>query len=124
MKIDLNKIPSVDLRARRHIAEKLLGPISWESEVAGYFQCPGQPLHTTPTSQRDCRITIDGAPTIFCFHQNCASTIDRLNKNLRNKIGTTKAGLKGSANKINKGVNKQRINDCLPNGRGYLNWSV
>ena len=58
MKIDLNKIPSCDrttpqtklsLRKRQSKAEKLLGPISWESEVVGYAQCPGQHLHTTPT---------------------------------------------------------------------------
>ena len=76
MKIDLNKIPSCDrttpqtdvsLRTKRRIAEKLLGPICWESEVVGYVQCPGERLHTTRTNPKDCRVTIDNVPTIYCF---------------------------------------------------------
>ena len=74
MKIDLNKILSCDrtipqtevsLRARRHIAEKLLGPICWGSEVVGLAKCPGECLRTTRTNPKDCRVTIDNVPTIL-----------------------------------------------------------
>lgn len=135
MKIDLNKILSCDLtsqqveislRTKRRIAEKLLGPISWESEVVGYAQCPGRHLHTTPTSQRDCRITIDGVPTIYCFHQQCSRIIAPLNQKLRSKMG--KGRSLGPTRKLSqlKAVQdglKQKAKGCLPHILQEYSWS-
>ena len=126
MKIDLNKIPSVDLRARRHIAEKLLGPISWESEVAGYVQCPGERLHTTRTNPKDCRVMVDNVPTIYCFHQRCSRIIAPLNQKLRSKIG--KGGSFGTTRALSQskaaqdGI-RQRVKGCLPHILQKYSWS-
>ena len=97
MKTDPKKIAPCDrttpqtklsLRKRQSKAGKLLGSISWESEVVGYAQCPGRHLHTTVTSPKDCRVTIDNVPTIYCFHESCEKYIAELNKKLRSELGT------------------------------------
>jgi hypothetical protein len=135
MKIDLNKIPSCDrttpqtdvsLRTKRRIAEKLLGPISWESEVVGYVQCPGRHLHTTVTSSKDCRVTIDNVPTIFCFHQRCFPIIAPLNQKLRSKTGEGRSfGLtrKRSQTKAVQDGLKQRAKDYLPHILQECSWT-
>ena len=135
MKIDLNKIPSCDrtipqtklsLRKRQSKAEKLLGPISWESEVAGYAQCPGRHLHTTVTNPKDCRITIDSVPTIFCFHQRCSRIIAQLNQKLRSKIGKGRSF--GPTRTLSQpkaaqdGI-RQRVKGCLPHILQKYSWS-
>ena len=122
MKINLNTITDLDFAARRQIADKLFTSINWESQTVGYLQCPGRHLHTKQTRQTDCRITIDGTPTIFCFHQNCASTINRLNKKLRNKIGTTNPGLRMPSPK-KKAVNRQSVKDGLTHILSEYSWS-
>ena len=126
MKIDLNKIPSVDLRARRHIAEKLLGPISWESEVAGYVQCPGERLHTTRTNPKDCRVMVDNVPTIYCFHQRCSRIIAPLNQKLRSKIG--KGGSFGPTRALSQSKSaqdgiRQQVKGCLHHILQKYSWS-
>jgi len=75
-----------DLVSRRSIARGLFGEISWESDDMGYLTCPGQHLHTKPSGVRDCRLHLDGAPTVFCFHQGCREEIVRINRLLRSKI--------------------------------------
>jgi hypothetical protein len=77
----------VNLSVRQEIAEKLLGVIRWESLVLGYTTCPGIARHTTGDGHRDCRITLDGAPTCFCFHASCEGIIAGLNHELRSRIG-------------------------------------
>ena len=135
MKIDLNKIPSCDLtipqtdvslRTRGHIAEKLLGPIHWESEVVGYVQCPGQHLHTTVTNIKDCRVTIDNVPTIYCFHQRCSRIIDPLNQKLRSKIGKGRSfgpTHKRSQPKAAQDGLKQKAKGCLSQILHEYSWT-
>jgi hypothetical protein len=135
MKIDLNKIPSCDrttpqtklsLRKRQSKAGKLLGPISWESEVVGYAQCPGRHLHTTVTSSKDCRVTIDNVPTIFCFHQRCFPIIAPLNQKLRSKTGEGRSfgpTRKRSQTKAVPDGLKQRAKDYLPHILQECSWS-
>ena len=48
----------------RQIAAALVGKIDWQNEVSGFCRCPGESLHTTKTSKKDCRVSVDGAPTI------------------------------------------------------------
>ena len=56
----------------RHMAEQILGAIDWQTEVSGFCRCPGEAFHTSGNGKKDCRVNVDGAPTIFCFHASCA----------------------------------------------------
>jgi len=73
----------------RSIAALLLGAIDWQSEVSGLCRCPGEALHTTRTRAKDCRVNIDGAPTIFCFHASCMAAVAEANRRLRREMGAT-----------------------------------
>lgn len=68
---------------RHEIAEKLLGDIAWDSSEAGFCTCPGADTHTTNAGPKDCRVSIDGTPTIHCFHQSCAEHLLKANQELR-----------------------------------------
>jgi hypothetical protein len=67
----------------RQVAEKLLGAIDWHSPVSGYCQCPGMEQHTTHDGAKDCRVNVDGVPTVFCFHTTCLSAVADANRRLR-----------------------------------------
>lgn len=71
----------------RTIASHQLGPIEWESEVTGWCKCPGESLHTHRTGKKDCRVSVDGAPTIHCFHASCIAAVESANKTLRRSLG-------------------------------------
>src|SRR5262249_47379494 len=66
---------------------ELLGQIDWRSETSGFFPCPGQRLHTTGDDERNCKIDLDRAPTIHCFHNHCTGIIAGINHELRSRIG-------------------------------------
>ena len=70
----------------KQIATDLLGAIDWQTDVSGFCTCPGQDSHTQKTGKKDCRISLDGAPTIFCFHSSCASAIADTNRQLRRNL--------------------------------------
>lgn len=70
----------------RFIAARLLGAITWQSEVSGFCRCPGESLHTHRTGPRDCRVNIDGAPTIYCFHSSCLPAVTEANRRLRREL--------------------------------------
>ena len=67
-------------------AARLLGPIQWRTEVAGYCRCPGERLHTHATRTNDCRVSIDGAPTVYCFHASCLAAVAAANHQLRRDL--------------------------------------
>jgi hypothetical protein len=77
----------VDLSERQRIAEELLGAIDWQSETSGILVCPGKHLHTAANGERDCKIELDGVPTLHCFHNHCRGILDGINKELRSRIG-------------------------------------
>jgi hypothetical protein len=77
----------VNVSERQQIAMDLLGCIDWQSEAHGFLTCPGKHMHTTGDNVRDCEINIDGAPTVFCFHNSCRGIIDAINRELRSRIG-------------------------------------
>ena len=79
------------MRQLQVIAENLLGEIRWHSNVLGYAQCPGKDLHSNSSGPRDCRITIDKVPTIYCVHNSCASVIGECNRRLRSNIAKARA---------------------------------
>jgi len=66
-----------------------LGAIEWQNEVTGFCRCPGEARHTTPNGPKDCRVSLDGVPTIFCFHASCGAAIAEANRQLRRELGRT-----------------------------------
>jgi hypothetical protein len=71
----------------RQITGRILGVVDWQSEVTGFCRCPGESLHTSHTAAKDCRVSVDGAPTIFCFHASCAAAVAEANLRLRRELG-------------------------------------
>jgi hypothetical protein len=71
----------------RQIVSQLLGAIDWQNEVSGFCRCPGEAFHTHADGRKDCRVNIDGAPTIFCFHASCAPAVAEANRKLRKELG-------------------------------------
>ena len=67
----------------RQVAAGIVGAVDWQSEVSGFCRCPGESLHTHRTGRKDCRINVDGAPTIHCFHASCAPAVAEANRSLR-----------------------------------------
>ncbi|HZL13171.1 MAG TPA: BT4734/BF3469 family protein [Verrucomicrobiae bacterium] len=81
-----SKSPALNGESRRVIAEKIVGLI--ESTEAGDFcKCLGEHLHTNGNAPKDCRVTLDGVPTIFCLHKSCSQVIETANHELRSQIG-------------------------------------
>jgi len=72
-----------------HIAAGILGQIDWQTEVSGFCRCPGESLHTSKAGKKDCRVNVDGAPTIHCFHASCASAVAAANLNLRRQLNVS-----------------------------------
>ena len=78
----------------RHIAASIVGVVDWQTEVSGFCRCPGETLHTHPTGKKDCRVNVDGAPTIHCFHASCAAVVGEANRRLRRELGSVSWELK------------------------------
>jgi hypothetical protein len=70
----------------RHIAADIVGVVDWQTEVSGFCRCPGEALHTHQNGKKDCRISVDGAPTIYCFHASCAVAVAAANLRLRQAL--------------------------------------
>lgn len=73
----------------RQIAERIVGCVDWQTEVSGFCRCPGERLHTSVNGKKDCRVNVDGAPTIFCFHASCAAAVAEANRRLRRELGAS-----------------------------------
>jgi putative DNA primase/helicase len=83
-------IPVENLDERQRIAVEILGQaIEFDTASHGLLTCPGKHLHTAKDGPRDCEINLDGAPTIYCFHQSCQPVLDGFNKLLRSRVGKT-----------------------------------
>ena len=67
----------------------MLGAIDWQTEVSGFCRCPGEAVHTSANGKKDCRVNVDGAPTIFCFHASCAPAVAEANRRLRQELGAS-----------------------------------
>jgi hypothetical protein len=67
----------------RMIATGIVGAVDWQTEVSGFCRCPGAALHTRQNGKKDCRVSVDGAPTIYCFHSSCAAVVAEANRKLR-----------------------------------------
>src|SRR5512133_380893 len=73
----------------RTVAERLLGCVDWTSDLTGFCRCPGEAMHTSSNGKKDCRVNVDGAPTIFCFHASCAPAVAEANRRLRRELGAS-----------------------------------
>lgn len=73
----------------RAMAQGIVGKVEWETEVSGFCRCPGEGLHTSSTGKRDCRVSIDGVPTIHCFHAHCVPVVAEANRRLRRELGAS-----------------------------------
>ncbi len=71
----------------RQVAERIVGRVDWQTELSGFCKCPGEALHTHANGRKDCRVNIDGAPTIFCFHASCVAVVTEANRRLRRELG-------------------------------------
>src|SRR5215469_18395563 len=70
----------------RTVAERVVGRVDWQTEVSGFCTCPGEAMHTSHNGKRDCRVNVDGAPTIFCFHASCSAAVAEANRRLRSAL--------------------------------------
>jgi hypothetical protein len=73
----------------RQVAASIVGAVDWQTEVSGFCRCPGEALHTHKTGKKDCRINVDGAPTIYCFHASCGPAVAEANRRLRRELNAT-----------------------------------
>jgi len=73
----------------RQIAASIVGAVDWQSEVSGFCRCPGESWHTHATGQKDCRVSVDGAPTIYCFHASCSPAVAEANRRLRRELNAS-----------------------------------
>jgi len=73
----------------KQIAQRLVGAVDWQTDVSGFCKCPGEALHTQQNGKKDCRVNVDGAPTLFCFHASCASVVAEANHRLRRELGVS-----------------------------------
>ncbi|HWQ93056.1 MAG TPA: hypothetical protein VN673_15375, partial [Clostridia bacterium] len=67
----------------RTTAESILGPVTWDTPTTGFCHCPGETNHTSRSGKKDCRITLDGVPTVYCFHDHCQPQVESANRALR-----------------------------------------
>ena len=98
--------PAPCLSTRAAIAEQLLGEVHWHSDTSGFCRCPGEAHHTTPSGRRDCRVMLDGAPTLHCFHTSCADALASVNYELRASIA--KAEMSGHEPPVSAAVRRER----------------
>ena len=87
------ELDETEIRRRQQVSDSLTAElihgaeIDWENDVCGWLSnCPGEDRHTTSGGHRDCRINIDGVPTVFCFHENCRKAVGDFNRELRKRI--------------------------------------
>lgn len=73
-----------DTITRERIACELLGVASLSA--SGFAPCPGRGRHTSDDGEKDFRVTLDGAPTGYCFHGSCSAEVEQFNKELRRRI--------------------------------------
>ena len=79
--------------SRTEIANRLLGSIEWIDATTGFCKCPGEHLHTTHNGPKDCKVMLDGVPTLKCFHGSCKGIVDGVNHELRSQIGKLEPSL-------------------------------
>lgn len=73
--------------AEKHaIVYKLFGSVRWKDDMVGYVECPAKAMHQGKSRARDCKVMLNGAPTIYCLHQSCSEVIRKANYALRKTL--------------------------------------
>lgn len=83
---------SITQTTRHSITAALVRDIYWTDGDTGFCQCPGQHRHTHSNKRRDCRVTLDKVPTLYCVHTSCLSEVERVNHELRSAIAKAECG--------------------------------
>lgn len=73
------------LENRRKIVNSILD-MTWDDATHGFCTCPGQSKHTGKDGSRDCMVSLDGVPTVYCFHHSCHEEVEQINSDLRNRV--------------------------------------
>lgn len=87
------------------IAERIVSGIKWTGDLEGFCTCPGDDSHTTKTAGKDCKIYLDGTPTIYCFHQGCQQEVEEASRRLRAALGDAGLHFDAAERKPGKGDN-------------------
>lgn len=74
------------LTVEQKICESRFTVFRWVSSSEALIRCPGEDLHTSQNGERDCKVWLDGAPTIRCFHQHCGEQVKDAASELRREI--------------------------------------
>ncbi len=101
------------MRDPRHIAAGILGAIDWQNELTGFCHCPGEALHTMRTGKKDCRVSLDGAPTIYCFHASCVAAVEEVNRRFRRELGATPWELQLPSGDVLRSGDVLQSNGCV-----------
>lgn len=67
----------------RQIAERYLGQVDWKDDLTGVCRCPGHHKHTHRSTKRDCKVYLNGTPTVYCLHQSCEKEVSEANSQIR-----------------------------------------
>ena len=79
------------------VAQQFVGEVQWQTRVEGFCACPGEHLHTHPTSLGHCSVVTERAenglaPGIYCFHASCAAVVAERRRALRRALGILGCG--------------------------------
>jgi hypothetical protein len=111
VKLNSDKVGEDVWDQRQKIAEQILGWVDWTDSVTGFLDCPGIDLHNSPDGYKDCRIKIDGAPSVSCFHQSCREVIEEANLRLRRALALADRAFNSSPNLTNSPVAHHQLSD-------------
>src|SRR5262249_54716228 len=81
----IDHLTDPEIQRRQRIAVEIVGDLDWETKTCGFGTCPNVSKHSKKKDRL--KVNIDGVPTIFCFHNGCNDTIQKLNQKFRQRIG-------------------------------------
>lgn len=67
----------------QQIVAAIFPAVEWVDGERGFMPCPGKHLHSLTGGKKDCQVKLNGAPTIFCFHNSCQAVIEDANYKMR-----------------------------------------
>ena len=63
------------IEKRAQVADDILANFTLHDDGSCFCECPGINKHTTANGPNDCRVHLDGVPSITCFHGSCAEAV-------------------------------------------------
>ena len=80
-----------NLQTRLMVAQAMFGELTHDGEQAT-LPCPAARLHSNQEKRPSAKLYLSGAPTLTCFHNSCRMELERLNQELRSKVGKAETG--------------------------------